>query len=112
MEMVDGRFQVVAGTREKLFIKLADETTQGKVHPRTGNQIAHLPFSGLDFSYVDAYVLNHADFTTSEEFLENLMARFHIEPQPGETDYFKKWQRCIQIKQVKKTILIPHGAFN
>ncbi|KAI8339891.1 ras guanine nucleotide exchange factor domain-containing protein [Chlamydoabsidia padenii] len=79
MEMVGGRFQVVAGTCEKLFIKLADETTQ-------------------DFSYVDAYVLNHADFTTSEEFLENLMARFHIEPQPGETDYFRKWQKCIQIK--------------
>ncbi|ORZ08677.1 ras guanine nucleotide exchange factor domain-containing protein [Absidia repens] len=79
MEMVGGRFQVVAGTCEKLFIKLADETTQ-------------------DFSYVDAYILNHTDFTTSEEFLENLMARFHIEPQSGETDYFRKWQRCIQIK--------------
>jgi hypothetical protein len=107
MEMVGGRFQVVAGTCEKLFIKLADETTQGKKSAsKAGNEIAHLSHSVLDFSYVDAYVLNHADFTTSEEFLENLMARFHIEPQPGETDYFKKWQRCIQIKYVKTTILL------
>ncbi|KAI8089712.1 ras guanine nucleotide exchange factor domain-containing protein [Halteromyces radiatus] len=79
MKMTNGRLQVEAGTAEKLFIKLADETTQ-------------------DFNYVDAYILNHIDFTTSEEFLENLMARFHIEPQPGETEYFRKWQRCIQIK--------------
>ncbi|KAI9306285.1 ras guanine nucleotide exchange factor domain-containing protein [Cunninghamella echinulata] len=79
MEMINGKFRVVAGTTEKLFLKLADETTQ-------------------DFDYVDAYILNHTDFTTSEEFLENLMARFHIEPQPDETEYFKKWQHCIQIK--------------
>ncbi|CAO3614506.1 unnamed protein product [Cunninghamella blakesleeana] len=79
MEMINGKFRVVAGTAEKLFLKLADETAQ-------------------DFDYVDAYILNHSDFTTSEEFLENLMARFHIEPQPDETEYFKKWQHCIQTK--------------
>jgi hypothetical protein len=30
MEMVSGKLQVVAGTAERLFIKLADETAQGK----------------------------------------------------------------------------------
>lgn len=30
MEMVSGRLHVVAGTTEKLFLKLADETTQGR----------------------------------------------------------------------------------
>lgn len=29
MEMVSGKLQVVAGTAEKLFLKLADETAQG-----------------------------------------------------------------------------------
>jgi hypothetical protein len=29
MEMVSGKLQVVAGTAERLFIKLADETAQG-----------------------------------------------------------------------------------
>jgi hypothetical protein len=30
MEMASGKLQVVAGTAERLFIKLADETAQGK----------------------------------------------------------------------------------
>jgi hypothetical protein len=29
MEMISGKLQVVAGTAERLFIKLADETAQG-----------------------------------------------------------------------------------
>ncbi|ORX49431.1 ras GEF [Hesseltinella vesiculosa] len=79
MERIDGRFQVLAGTVDKLFVKLADETVQ-------------------DFDYVDAYILNHTEFITSDEFLENLMARFYLEPQLGELDYFNKWQRIIQTK--------------
>ncbi|KAI8065201.1 ras guanine nucleotide exchange factor domain-containing protein [Gongronella butleri] len=79
MERIDGRFQVLAGTTEKLFLKLADETVQ-------------------DFDYVDAYILNHTEFTTSDEFLENLMSRFYLEPLPGELAYFYKWQHNIQTK--------------
>lgn len=80
MEMVQSsKLQVMAGTIEKLFIKLADETCQ-------------------DLDYVDTYILSHLFFTNSLELLENLMARFHLEPLPGEVNYFKKWQRCIQIK--------------
>ncbi|KAI9494881.1 ras guanine nucleotide exchange factor domain-containing protein [Zychaea mexicana] len=77
--MVAGKLHVVAGTAEKLFLKLADETAQ-------------------DLDYVDTYILNHTAFTASTEFLENLMARFHLEALPGEAEYFKKWQHCIQVK--------------
>lgn len=80
MEMVQSsKLQVMAGTIEKLFIKLADETCQ-------------------DLDYVDTYILSHLFFTNSLELLENLMARFHLEALPGEINYFKKWQRCIQVK--------------
>ena len=48
--------------------------------------------------YVDTYIMNHTAFTASTELLENLVARFHLEALPGEADYFKKWQRCIQVK--------------
>ncbi|CAO3608982.1 unnamed protein product [Mucor fragilis] len=79
MEMVSNKLQVLAGTLERLFMKLADETCQ-------------------DLDYVDTYILSHLFFTDSFELLENLMARFHLEALPGETSYFKKWQRCIQVK--------------
>jgi hypothetical protein len=78
LEMVSNhKLQVVAGTLERLFIKLADETSQ-------------------DLDYVDTYILSHLFFTDSFELLENLMARFHLESVPG--DYNKKWKRCIQVK--------------
>ncbi|KAG2183717.1 hypothetical protein INT43_006728 [Umbelopsis isabellina] len=57
MEMVSGKLHVVAGTAERLFIKLADETAQ-------------------DMDYVDTYLLCHSYFCTASEFLENLMARY------------------------------------
>ncbi|KAI8576795.1 hypothetical protein K450DRAFT_254985 [Umbelopsis ramanniana AG] len=79
MEMVSGKLQVVAGTAERLFIKLADETAQ-------------------DMDYVDTYLLCHSYFCSPAELLENLMARFHLEATPGEADYFEKWQRTIQVK--------------
>lgn len=80
MEMIQAnKLQVMAGTLERLFMKLADETCQ-------------------DLDYVDTYILSHLFFTDSFELLENLMARFHLEALPGETNYFKKWQRCIQVK--------------
>jgi hypothetical protein len=83
LEMASSKLQVMAGTLEKLFIKLADESSQ-------------------DFDYVDTYILSHLFFTDSFELLENLMARFHLEAMPGEASYFKKWQRCIQVKYSKK----------
>lgn len=80
LEMVSShKLQVVAGTLERLFMKLADETSQ-------------------DLDYVDTYILAHLFFTDSFELLENLMARFHLESLPGEIVHFKKWQRCIQVK--------------
>ncbi|KAK4509268.1 uncharacterized protein ATC70_007618 [Mucor velutinosus] len=79
MEMASNKLQVLAGTLERLFMKLADETCQ-------------------DLDYVDTYILSHLFFTDSFELLENLMARFHLEALPGEASYFKKWQRCIQVK--------------
>ncbi|ORY99422.1 ras guanine nucleotide exchange factor domain-containing protein [Syncephalastrum racemosum] len=79
MEMVSGRLHVVAGTAEKLFLKLADETTQ-------------------DLDFVDTYILCHVQFTTSMALLEDLIARFHLEAGPGETAYFEKWQHSIQVK--------------
>lgn len=80
MEMVQSnKLQVLAGTLERLFMKLADESCQ-------------------DLDYVDTYILSHLFFTDSFELLENLMARFHLEALPGEANYFKKWQRCIQVK--------------
>lgn len=78
-EMVEGKFQVIAGTPERLFEKLADETTQ-------------------DMYFVDTYILNHTNFTTSDDFLNQLICRFHLGPSPGEYEYFKKWQHSIQTK--------------
>jgi hypothetical protein len=83
LEMISSKLHVVAGTLERLFIKLADESSQ-------------------DFDYVDTYILSHLFFSDSFELLENLMARFHLEAMSGEAGYFKKWQRCIQAKYSKK----------
>ncbi|KAF7731522.1 hypothetical protein EC973_009286 [Apophysomyces ossiformis] len=79
MEMISGKLQIVAGTSDKLLIKLADETSQ-------------------DFDYIDTYLMNYSWFSTPVELFEDLMARFHLEALPGEVEYFKKWQRSIQHK--------------
>ncbi|KAI8098459.1 ras guanine nucleotide exchange factor domain-containing protein [Halteromyces radiatus] len=79
LQIFAGKPQVVAATKEQLFLKLADESPQ-------------------DFDYVDAYLLNYKSFSTSKEFFDNIMARFHLEPSPGNEDYFDQWQRRIQIK--------------
>lgn len=78
-EMIDGRLQAIAGTKAKLFERLADETTQ-------------------DEEYVDIYLMSHTHFTSSLELLNLLINRFHLEPSPGEYEYFRKWQFSIQTK--------------
>ncbi|KAL9538129.1 hypothetical protein MBANPS3_011173 [Mucor bainieri] len=78
-EMVHGKLQVIAGTTERLFEKLADETAQ-------------------DMEYVDTFLMNYASFTTSTHLLNQLISRFHLGPLPGEYEYFKKWQHSIQSK--------------
>ncbi|GAN06951.1 rap guanine nucleotide exchange factor 4 isoform X1 [Mucor ambiguus] len=78
-EMVHGKLQVIAGTTERLFEKLADETAQ-------------------DMEYVDTFLMNYASFTTSIHLLNQLISRFHLGPLPGEYEYFKKWQHSIQSK--------------
>lgn len=78
-ETIDGRLQAIAGTKEKLFERLADETAQ-------------------DEEYIDTYLMNHAHFISSLDFLNLLINRFHLEPSPGEYEYFKKWQFSIQTK--------------
>lgn len=78
-EMVHGKLQVIAGTTERLFEKLADETAQ-------------------DMEYVDTFLMNYSSFTTSIHLLNQLISRFHLGPLPGEYEYFKKWQHSIQSK--------------
>lgn len=78
-EMMDGKLQPIAGTQEKLFERLADETAQ-------------------DMDYVDTYLMNHVEFTSSMDLLNFLINRFHLEPSPGEYEYFVKWQFSIQTK--------------
>jgi hypothetical protein len=79
LEMIQGRLQVVAGTNEKLFERLADETTQ-------------------DLEYIDVFITNHTNFVSSMHFLNQLISRFYLEPSPGEYEYFMKWQKSIQLK--------------
>jgi hypothetical protein len=79
LEMIQGRLQVVAGTNEKLFERLADETTQ-------------------DLEYIDVFITNHISFVSSMHFLNQLISRFYLEPSPGEYEYFMKWQKSIQLK--------------
>lgn len=78
-EMIGGKFQVIAGTPERLFEKLADETVQ-------------------DTHYVDTFIIHHSSFTMSSVLLEQLISRFYLSPSPGEHEYFKKWQFSIQTK--------------
>lgn len=78
-EMMDGKLQAIAGTTDKLFEKLADETAQ-------------------DEEYMDTYLMNHSYFISSIDLLNLLINRFHLEPSPGEYEYFQKWQFSIQTK--------------
>lgn len=78
-EMMDGKLQAIAGTAEKIFERLADETAQ-------------------DEEYVDIYLMNHAHFVPSIDLVNSLINRFHLEPSPGEYEYFLKWQFSIQSK--------------
>ncbi|KAG0018611.1 hypothetical protein BGZ81_010161 [Podila clonocystis] len=79
MEMFAGHLQVVAGQLEKLIERLADENAQ-------------------DAEYVNCFLLSHSFFIDSEDLLERLIARFHIQPRQGEILYFEKWQTVIQVK--------------
>ncbi|KAF9543040.1 hypothetical protein EC957_001324 [Mortierella hygrophila] len=79
MEMFEGHLQVVAGLLEKLIERLADENAQ-------------------DAEYVSCFLLSHSFFIDSEDLLDRLIARFHIQPRQGEILYFKKWQTVIQVK--------------
>lgn len=79
MEMFAGHLQVVAGQLEKLIERLADENAQ-------------------DTEYVNCFLLSHSFFIDSEDLLERLIARFHIQPRQGEILYFQKWQTVIQVK--------------
>jgi hypothetical protein len=85
--MMHGKLQVIAGTIEKLFEKLADENAQ-------------------DMEYIDTFLIHHTQFTTSINLLNQLISRFHLGPSPGEYEYFKKWQYSIQTKYVSYTIII------
>ncbi|KAG0266652.1 hypothetical protein BG011_001499 [Mortierella polycephala] len=79
MEMFEGHLQVVAGQLEKLIERLADENAQ-------------------DGEYVSCFLLSHSFFIDSEDLLDRLIARFHIQPRQGEILYFEKWQTVIQCK--------------
>ncbi|KAG0177629.1 hypothetical protein DFQ29_004618 [Apophysomyces sp. BC1021] len=95
LEMVAGKLHVFAGTTEKLFLRLADETAQ-------------------DLDYVDTYLMSHACFTDSVDLLENLISRFHMDTMTGESEYLKKWQRCIQVKVlnvISRWIKLQHQDF-
>lgn len=78
-EMIHGKLQVIAGTTDRLFEKLADETAQ-------------------DMEYVDTYLMNYSGFTTPINLLNQLISRFYLGPLPGEYEYFKRWQHSIQLK--------------
>ncbi|KAI8377417.1 uncharacterized protein BYT42DRAFT_570279 [Radiomyces spectabilis] len=79
MEMGSSKLFVVAGTSAKLLAKLADETAE-------------------DLDYIDTFLLNHHFFMPSTQLINDLVARFHLQPVPGEIEYYRKWQRCIQVK--------------
>ncbi|KAJ3033743.1 hypothetical protein HDV00_005864 [Rhizophlyctis rosea] len=83
MHMLGDRLHIVAGTVEKLLLRLADENFQ-------------------DMEYVDCFIQNHSFFIDSLDLLENLVARFHAQPPEnpteGDIEYFNKWRRPIQLK--------------
>ncbi|CAJ0913860.1 5184_t:CDS:10, partial [Entrophospora sp. SA101] len=60
IELVDGSPRVLAGTLEKMLLRLADEYEQ-------------------DNEFIDCFVLSHVFFITSEDFLESMIARFITE---------------------------------
>ncbi|KAG0279316.1 hypothetical protein BGZ95_001618 [Linnemannia exigua] len=95
MEMFAGHLQVVAGLLEKLIERLADENAQ-------------------DVEYVNCFLLSHSFFIDSEDLLDRLIARFHIQPRQGEILYFEKWQTVIQVKilcVLQRWILIQYEDF-
>lgn len=47
---------------------------------------------------MNCFLLSHSFFIDSEDLLERLIARFHIQPRQGEILYFEKWQTVIQVK--------------
>ncbi|KAI7905762.1 ras guanine nucleotide exchange factor domain-containing protein [Cokeromyces recurvatus] len=82
MEIVSNyKLQIVAGTFEKLFQRLAvdDERPQ-------------------DVDYIDTFILCHHFFTNPCELLENLMERFYLEATLLSPPQFKIRERCIQVK--------------
>lgn len=97
MESVCGKTEVVAGTQERLFARLADDGVQGNIQFPRMNPFERFRTNNiiLDLDYVDTYILNHSKFTSSADLLENLMARFHMETLPDSQHYSK---RCIQVK--------------
>ncbi|KAF9955177.1 hypothetical protein BGZ72_003949 [Mortierella alpina] len=82
LEMFAGHLQVVAGQLEKLVERLADENAQ-------------------DAEYVNCFLLSHSFFIDSEDLLDRLIARFHIQPRQGEILYFERWQTVIQCKWIQ-----------
>ncbi|KAF9163847.1 hypothetical protein DFQ26_002072 [Actinomortierella ambigua] len=95
LEAMEGRLQVVAGRLEKLVERLADESTQ-------------------DTEYVRYFILSHSLFIESEDLLDALIARFHIQPRTGELLYFQKWQAIIQVKVlcvIEKWIQVQYEDF-
>ncbi|TPX70434.1 hypothetical protein SpCBS45565_g01852 [Spizellomyces sp. 'palustris'] len=83
MEMLNGKLQIVAGTMEKLVLRLADE-------------------NGQDMDYVDMFIQTHPFYLSSRDLLSNLIMRYYCEvPEDASTEeleYFAKWQRPIRTK--------------
>ncbi|KAG0734755.1 hypothetical protein G6F22_012821 [Rhizopus arrhizus] len=73
MIMSEDKVQVIAGTLDRLLMKLADETNQ-------------------DPDYTDTFILFHSYFTTSFELFDKLITMFHSEKG------HRIWQRSIQFK--------------
>ncbi|KAF9955189.1 hypothetical protein BGZ70_010327 [Mortierella alpina] len=95
LEMFAGHLQVVAGQLEKLVERLADENAQ-------------------DMEYMNCFLLSHSFFIDSEDLLDRLIARFHIQPRQGEILYFERWQMVIQCKillVLRRWILIQYEDF-
>ncbi|KAI9331680.1 hypothetical protein DFJ73DRAFT_69161 [Zopfochytrium polystomum] len=83
MEKIAGRLHIIAGTAEKLVHRLADD-------------------EAFDIEYVDCMVQMHSFFIPAMDLLDNLVARFYVQPPEnpadGEREYFLKWKRPIQLK--------------
>ncbi|KAI9199258.1 ras guanine nucleotide exchange factor domain-containing protein [Polychytrium aggregatum] len=83
MEIVAGKIVIVAATVEKLVVSLADENLQ-------------------DLEFVDCMIHNHGFFMSSQDLMDNLEARYDIEPPPNastdDMEYFHRWKTPIQRK--------------